>query len=63
MIPVLAVAMTAACSCSEKTESEGSGGFENPEGNVEISFSANQNDILHNPLNGWVMYVSGSADP
>lgn len=62
--PVLAVAaMISACACSEKAESGTSGGFENPAGNVEVSFSANQNDILHNPLNGWVLYLSATSDP
>lgn len=40
----------------------GDGGTSVP-GNTDIELTANTTDVLHNPLNGWVMYVSGSADP
>ena len=53
--------------CQEKTGTDDSGpqtsGFYNPEGNMEVSFSLNQNDILHNPMNGWVLYLDATADP
>ena len=32
-------------------------------GNTELKLTINTTDVYRNPLNGWVMYVSGSADP
>lgn len=32
-------------------------------GNKEIKLTLNTSDVLHNPLNGWVLYLSGDSDP
>ena len=32
-------------------------------GNTELKLTINTSDVYRNPMNGWVMYVSGSADP
>ena len=51
------------CACGDgddAPEEEGGGAVA---GNTELTLSVNTTDILKNPMNGWVMYVSGSADP
>ena len=55
------------CSCgggddAQAADNSGQGGG-SITGNTELSFTANTTDLLRNPMNGWVMYVSGSADP
>ncbi|MCQ2114592.1 MAG: DUF4832 domain-containing protein [Bacteroidales bacterium] len=38
------------------------GGGSTPEG-TKVTFTLNRSKVLHNPLNGWVMYGSGNGDP
>ncbi|WP_289759400.1 DUF4832 domain-containing protein [Muribaculum intestinale] len=63
----IVVAALTLCSCgggddAQSTDNSGQGGG-SITGNTELSFTANTTDLLRNPMNGWVMYVSGSADP
>ena len=61
LLSALSCAALFSCSgCQEKTEN-GDNGV--PEGNTEVTFSLNQNDVLNNPLNGWVLYLDATADP
>ena len=65
---LLAASLPLLCSCGggdDAPAGEGGGGQGggNIAGNTELTLSANTTDILKNPMNGWVMYVSGSADP
>lgn len=55
--------MIASCGEKESPENGGDGGSTVPSGNVEIKPARDLNSILKNPLNGWVMYVSSTADP
>lgn len=49
-------------SCSEKTVADNTETDGIP-GNKVVKINPDRNSIIKNPLNGWVMYVSGSADP
>lgn len=61
LLSALSCAALFSCSgCQEKPEN-GDNGV--PEGNTEVTFALNQNDVLHNPLNGWVLYLDATADP
>lgn len=55
--------MIASCGEKESPENGGDGGSTVPSGNVEIKPARDLYSILKNPLNGWVMYVSSTADP
>ena len=58
--------MFVTASCSGKTVPAGNGkdeGTDVPEANIEVKLAADRTTVLKNPLNGWVMYVSGSSDP
>ena len=61
LIPILALSL--AVSCGEKPESGEDGGGTVPAGNVEVKISPDRTSVLKNPLTGWAMYVSGTADP
>lgn len=61
LIPLLALSV--AVSCGEKPESGEDGGGTVPAGNVEVKISPDRTSVLKNPLTGWAMYVSGTADP
>lgn len=61
LIPLLALSL--AVSCGEKPESGEDGGGTVPAGNVEVKISPDRTSVLKNPLTGWAMYVSGTADP
>ena len=49
-------------SCQSKVEkgSKDEGGASNSR---TLTISPDRTSLLRNPLNGWVMYVSGSSDP
>ena len=49
--------------CQEKPEGVQPGEFYNPDGNTTVDISVNNNDVLRNPLNGWVLYLDATADP
>ena len=52
---------SASCGCSKD-----SGGGEDDGGKiagVTVKPAYNKSQVLHNPLNGWVMYVSADYDP
>ena len=61
-ISMFAAACLMACACQEK-QAGGQEGFHNPDGNQEISITPDMNTVLHNPMNGWVLYISADADP
>ena len=62
VISLLALAMAA--SCGEKPAPGDDGGNSSvPAGNEEIKIPVDRTSVLKNPLTGWVMYVSGTADP
>lgn len=56
-----AVISVMACACSEKEPGTGAG--QDTEGDVVVKPVVNRNDVLHNPLNGWVMYAARTAEP
>ena len=63
-ILALAVVAVSACACAKGEEPSGSG--ENGgeiAGNTTVKISPDRKTVLKNPLNGWVLYVSGTADP
>ena len=58
---ILGAALTL-CSCgggddAQGADNSGQGGG-SITGNTELSFTANTTDLLRNPMNGWVMYLS-----
>ena len=55
------LALCSLCSC-EKQPDSGSGQDE-LEGYQTVKVAFDRNTVLHNPMNGWVMYGSGSGDP
>lgn len=59
---MFAAACLMACACQEK-QAGGQEGFYNPDGNQEISITPDMNTVLHNPMNGWVLYISADSDP
>ncbi len=61
----MVLGMTLAVSCVEKDgPDDGKGGSSTiPEGNVQVKFTPDRTSFLKNPMTGWVMYVSGTADP
>ena len=59
MVAVMAVS----CAEKENPEDGGDGGSSAPEGNVQVKITPDRSSFLKNPMTGWVMYVSGTADP
>ena len=57
----LAFLCSASCGCSKSDDGAGDGG-ETVAG-VTVKPAYNRSEVLHNPLNGWVMYVSADYDP
>lgn len=55
------LALCSLCSC-EKQPDSGSGQDE-LEGYQTVKVAFDRNTVLNNPMNGWVMYGSGSGDP
>ena len=50
----------ASCGCSK----DNGGGEEGGQvAGVTVKPAYNKSEVLHNPLNGWVMYVSADYDP
>ena len=56
------LALCSLCCCSKETPGAG-GGSDNTSDLTVIKFNPDKKTVLHNPLNGWVMYGSGSGDP
>ena len=56
------LALCSLCCCSKET-SGADGGSDNTGDLTVIKFNPDKKTVLHNPLNGWVMYGSGSGDP
>ena len=56
------LALCSLCCCSKETSGAG-GGSDNTGDLTVIKFNPDKKTVLHNPLNGWVMYGSGSGDP
>ena len=51
---------SASCGCSK----DNGGGEEGGQvAGVTVKPAYNKSEVLHNPLNGWVMYVSADYDP
>lgn len=66
LFSLLTAAAVLACpACSDDDDDAGAGSADTftIAGNTELKLTVNTTDVLHNPMNGWVMYVSGSADP
>ncbi len=59
LIPIAAVLT----SCSDDNATIPANSSFNIAGNNEIKLTANTTDVLRNPMNGWVMYLSANADP
>ena len=61
----MVLGMTLAVSCVEKDGPDDGKGSSStiPEGNVQVKFTPDRTSFLKNPMTGWVMYVSGTADP
>lgn len=62
---MMVLGMTLAVSCVEKDGPDDGKGSSStiPEGNVQVKFTPDRTSFLKNPMTGWVMYVSGTADP
>lgn len=56
---IAAVCVLLFASCQEKPD----GNNGDVQGNVTVKPAVDRTSVLHNPLNGWVMYASGSGDP
>ena len=59
---MFAAIAVSACACGKEPAVTGGNPAE-IEGNVVVKISPDRTTVLKNPLNGWVMYVSGTADP
>ena len=62
ILNLLAASALVLCSCSDDKDDQGGADGAIP-GNTEMKLTVNTTDVYRNPMNGWVMYVSGSADP
>lgn len=62
-ILAIAAVLLTACGCAKDTTGTTGGGNGTAQGNETVKISPDRTTVLHNPLNGWVMYLSGSADP
>ena len=62
-LSVLMAAMAVSCTGKENPDDGGNGGSSAPAGNIQIKFTPDRSSFLKNPMTGWVMYVSGTADP
>lgn len=59
---IIAISALAMAACSDDNDTPGMSEDAIP-GNTEYKLTINTTDVYRNPMNGWVMYVSGSADP
>ena len=59
LLPFLAMSLAVSCSEKEGSENEGSDSWGDniPEGNTEVTISADRKSVYLNPLSGWVIYV------
>ena len=59
LLPFLAMSLAVSCSEKEGPENEGSDSWGDniPEGNTEVTISADRKSVYLNPLSGWVIYV------
>lgn len=62
-LSVLVAAMAVSCTGKENPDDGGNGGSSAPAGNIQIKLTPDRSSFLKNPMTGWVMYVSGTADP
>lgn len=62
-LSVLVAAMAVSCTGKENPDNGGNGGSSAPAGNIQIKLTPDRSSFLKNPMTGWVMYVSGTADP
>ena len=60
---MVAAVIVSACACAKEPGSRDSGNTGEIAGNTTVKISADKTSVLKNPLTGWVMYVSGTADP
>ena len=60
---MVAAVIVSACACAKEPGSQDSGDSGEVVGNTTVKISADKTSVLKNPLTGWVMYVSGTADP
>lgn len=63
IILLIVAAVVSACACGKGPLGEDGGGQETIPGNTTVKISPDRTSVLKNPLNGWVMYLSGDADP
>ena len=59
----LLAAFLCAGSCGCSKDNEGGGDEGGKVSGVTVKPAYNKSQVLHNPLNGWVMYVSADYDP
>ncbi len=59
---MFAAAVVSACACG-KEPGPSDGGTGTIPGNETVKIIPDRTSVIHNPLNGWVMYLSGDADP
>ena len=62
-MPLLAFFLAVSCDGKENPDDNGDGNASVPEDNIEVKITADRKSVLKNPLTGWAMYVSGTADP
>lgn len=63
ILPFMAIFLTVACGEKSGPDDGGEGSSQVPEENIEIKLTADRSSVLKNPMTGWVMYVSSTADP
>lgn len=63
LLPFMAIFLTVACGEKSGPDDGGEGSSQVPEENIEIKLTADRSSVLKNPMTGWVMYVSSTADP
>lgn len=59
---ILLATVVSACACGKEPGPSGDKSS-SIEGNTTVKISPDRTSVIHNPLNGWVMYLSGNADP
>ena len=60
---MVAAVIVSACACAKEPGSQNNGNSGEIAGNTTVKITADKTSVLRNPLTGWVMYVSGTADP
>lgn len=62
-ILLLVSVAVSACACAKEQAQTGGGDDGGTDCKTTVKISPDRTTVLKNPLNGWVMYVSGTADP